>query len=59
LLSGIRPFRLPKLPIKCGLNGGKAKEKRQFAETNPLISFNDSIDFVERFQWFCSTIPLE
>jgi hypothetical protein len=35
-----------------------SKQKRRFQETIPLISFNDSIDFVQQFQWICSTIPL-
>jgi hypothetical protein len=30
----------------------------RFSETKPLISFNKSIDFVQRFHWFRSTIPL-
>jgi len=24
-----------------------------------LISFNDSIDFVQQIHWFCSTIPMD
>ena len=30
----------------------------QFPGTTPLVSFNDSIDFVQQSQWFCSTIPM-
>jgi len=31
----------------------------RFSETIPLISFNHSIDFVQRFHWIRSTIPLD
>jgi hypothetical protein len=36
-----------------------SKQNRRFQETNPLISFNDSIGFVQQFQWIRSTIPLD
>ena len=35
-----------------------SEQNRQFQGTNPLISFDDSIDFVQQIHWNCSTIPL-
>ena len=35
------------------------KPIRRNEETIPLILLNDSIEFVQRFHWHCSTIPME
>jgi len=35
-----------------------SKRNSRFQETKSLISLNDSIDFVQQFQWIRSTIPL-
>jgi len=39
-------------------NARKNKQNRQFRETIPLKSLNNSIDFVQQFHWFRRTIPL-
>jgi len=36
-----------------------SKQNRRFQETMPLISFNDSIEIVRQFHWFCLTISME
>ena len=46
------------LPILAHQIVSFGKQKRQSFAANPLVLFNDSIDFVQRFQWICRTIPL-
>jgi hypothetical protein len=43
----------------CRQFAGFSKQNRRFQETNPLISFNDSIDFVHQLQWIRSTISMD
>jgi hypothetical protein len=43
---------------RLSLRDGFLSQNCRFQETNPLISFNDSIDFVQQSQWSRSTIPL-
>ena len=31
----------------------------QFQQTKPPFSRNESIDFVQRFQWICSTVSMD
>ena len=45
-----------------GKSSKTAEDKRpnwRFRETKPLISLNDSIEIVQRFHWFRSTIPMD
>ena len=51
------PFRLNMTNRLCFCDGFLSQNCR-FQETAPLVSFNDSIDFVQQSQWFRSTIPL-
>ena len=51
------PFRLNMTNRLCFCDGFLSQNCR-FQETNPLVSFNDSIDFVQQSQWSRSTIPL-
>jgi hypothetical protein len=41
-----------------GHSVNRVQRNCRIRETIPLISFDDSIDFVQQFHWFRSTIPL-
>lgn len=47
------------LPILAHQIVGFGKQNRQSFAANPLVLFNHSIDFVQRFQWICRTIPMD
>ena len=47
-------FSVVILPVLWSLSDGFLKQNHWFRSTIPLISFNDSIGFAERFQWNCS-----
>ena len=36
-----------------GKDGGRKKQKRRFAETNPMESFDEINGIVQQFQWIC------
>ena len=55
---GIRKDEPCSLPVDRRHIDAFNERNRRFQETNPLISLNDSIDFVQQIHWNCSTIPL-